>query len=153
MVMAWRSGAVDSEAVVRVIMDGDRFSRWMVSVPADVRPDSRWLAAGSIVTEVGDREPEGTHMYHRRSIVAVVESWAPPQMVLRLRRGLGGWVRSTITVQSRSGGSLIEVRAEPITASARLRYAGPSRSRPEDRCAAVVESLIRLTAEEVASSN
>jgi hypothetical protein len=47
-------------------------------------------------------------------------------------------------VQPRPGGSLIEVRSEPLTATARLRYTGTARGRAEERCAQVAENLIAL---------
>lgn len=53
-------------------------------------------------------------------------------------------MRVAVTVQPRPGGSLIEVRAEPLSASARLRYAGPARYGAEQRCAEVANSLITL---------
>jgi hypothetical protein len=145
MVMAWRFGAVDADAVMAVVADAELFGDWMVGVPVPVHTDRRWPEAGSVVRKDTDREPHGRHAYDRHLTVAVVEAWLPPQeLVLRLRSGLGGWVRLTIRVQPRPGGCLIEVKAVPITASAMLRYAGPARSRAEERCAIVAESLIHL---------
>ena len=145
MVMAWRFGAVSAEAMMAVVATAELFEDWVVGVPTPVDADRRWPEAGSIVRKDTDREPHGRHSYDRHLTVAVVESWLPPQeLVLRLRSGLGGWIRLTIRVQPRPGGSLIEVRADPITASARLRYAGPARSRAEERCVMVAESLIQL---------
>jgi len=150
MVMAWRFGAVSADAVMAVIADGGQFADWMVGVPAPTLADRRWPEVGGVVRKAGDREPHGRHSYDRHLTVAVAESWQPPQeLVIRLRSGLGGWVRLTIRVQPRPGGCLIEVRADPITASARLRYGGPARSRAEERCATVAESLIRLATETI----
>ena len=148
MVMAWRFGAVDADAVMAVVATAELFGDWMVGVPVPVHMDHRWPESGSIVRKDTDREPRGKHAYDRHLTVAVVESWKPPQeLVLRLRSGLGGWVRVTIRLQSRPGGCLVEVRADPMSATALLRYAGPARSRAEERCVMVAESLIRLAAE------
>ncbi|HET6989201.1 MAG TPA: hypothetical protein VFI00_21420 [Kribbella sp.] len=153
MVMAWRFGAVSADAVMAVVADADLFEDWVVGVPTPVNADRRWPEEGSVVRKDTDREPHGRHAYDRHLTVAVVESWVPPQeLVLRLRSGLGGWIRLTIKVQPRPGGCLIEVKADPITASARLRYAGPARSRAEERCVTVAESLIHLATERVAGS-
>lgn len=153
MVMAWRFGAVDADAVMAVVADAELFGDWMVGVPAPVHADRTWPKTGGVVRKDTDREPHGRHAYDRHLTVAVVESWRPPQeLVLRLRSGLGGWIRLTIRVQPRPGGCLIEVRADPITASALLRYAGPARSHAEGRCATVAESLIHLATERSAGS-
>ncbi|MEU4293500.1 hypothetical protein AB0E63_35210 [Kribbella sp. NPDC026596] len=145
MVMAWRFGAIGVDAVMAVVQDAERIADWVVAVPPDVRADARWPQAGSVVRKDTDREPHGRHAYDRHLTVAVVETWRPDQeLVLRLRSGLGGWIRLTIRLQPRPGGCLIEVRSDPLTASARLRYAGPARSRAEERCALVAERLIEL---------
>jgi hypothetical protein len=150
MVMAWRFGAVDASAVMGVVRDSTLFADWMVAVPSELRADPRWPDAGSVVQRDPGEEPRGRHTFNRHLTVAVVESWSPDQeLVLRLRSGLGGWIRITIRVQPRPGGSLIEVRADPLSASARLRYSGPARSGVEERCALVAERLIELATDTV----
>ncbi|MEU4192373.1 hypothetical protein AB0E69_10760 [Kribbella sp. NPDC026611] len=145
MVMAWRFGLVDAAAVTDVIRDPALLAQWMVGVPERLHADLRWPAAGSFVQRYDGQETRGRHKYNRHLIVAIVETWTPDvELVCRLRSGLGGWVRLAIALQPRPGGCLIEVRSEPLTATARLRYAGPAQSRAEDRCGAVAEGLINL---------
>ncbi|MGZ0153477.1 hypothetical protein ACXJJ3_40870 [Kribbella sp. WER1] len=145
MVMAWRFGAVGVDAVMAVIQDPALFADWMVAVPPEVRAGANWPQKGSVVQRYDGREPRMRHAENRHLTVALVERWRPEdELVLRLRSGLGGWVRIWIKVQSRPGGALIEVRAEPLTATARLRYTGTSRGRAEERCVQVAERLIEL---------
>ncbi|WP_427892767.1 hypothetical protein ACQHIV_07665 [Kribbella sp. GL6] len=145
MVMAWRFGAVGVDAVMDVIQDGSRFADWMVAVPPEVRAGPNWPRKGSVVQRYDGREPRMRHAENRHLTVALVERWRPEDdLVLRLRSGLGGWVRIWIRVQSRPGGALIEVHAEPITATARLRFTGSARGAAEERCAQVAERLIEL---------
>jgi hypothetical protein len=145
MVMAWRFGAVGVDAVMAVIRDPATFADWMIAVPSELRPGPNWPETGSFVERDTGRELRGRHMHNRHLIVAIVERWRPDhELVVRLRSGLGGWVQVAIKVQSRPGGALIEVRSEPLTATARLRYAGAARTRAEERCAQVAERLIEL---------
>jgi hypothetical protein len=145
MVMAWRFGAVSPAAVLAVIAVDELFTTWMIGVPEAVRMDTRWPNTGSVVSQRTEREARARHSTSRHLTVAIVESWEAARGIsLQLHSGLGGWVRVVIAVQPRPGGSLIEVSAEPLTASARLRYAGPARSRAEKRCTDVADSLISL---------
>lgn len=146
--MTWRFGAVGAETVMAVVSDAKRFSDWIVAVPMAGRIDPKWPYAGAIVRKDTDREPHGRHAYARHLTIAVVETWDPPhEFVLRLRSGLGGWIRLSVRVQPRPGGCLVEVRSDPLTVSARLRYAGADRFRAAERCAAVAENLLRLATE------
>jgi hypothetical protein len=145
MVMAWRFGAVDVDAVMSVIRDAETFADWMLAVPPELRAAANWPQPGSVIQRDDGREQRAKHAHNRHLVVAVVESWQPDQeLVFRLRSGLGGWVRVTLNVQPRPGGALIEVRADPLTATARLRYTGPARTQAEERCAHVAERLIEL---------
>jgi hypothetical protein len=150
MVMAWRFGAVDVDAVMTVLRDPATFADWMIAVPPELRAAANWPQVGSVIQRWDGREPRMRHAHNRQLVVAIVESWQPDhELVVRLRSGLGGWVQIAVKVQSRPGGSLIEVRAEPLTATARLRYTGTARGRAEERCAQVAERLIELaTADE-----
>jgi len=144
-VMAWRFGAVDVDAVMTVIRDPATFADWMIAVPPELRAGFNWPQVGSVILRDDGREPRARHAHNRQLVVAVVESWRPDhELVIRLRSGLGGWVRIAVNVQPRPGGSLIEVRADPLTATARLRFTGPARGRAEERCAQVAERLIEL---------
>jgi hypothetical protein len=145
MVMAWRFGAVDVDAVMSVLRDAATFADWMVAVPPELRAGSNWPQVGSVILRDDGREPRARHAHNRQLLVAVVERWRPDsELVVRLRSGLGGWVQVAVKVQPRPGGSLIEVRSDPLTAAARLRYTGTSRGRAEERCAQVAERLIAL---------
>lgn len=145
MVMAWRFGAVGVDAVMDVIRDPRQFANWMVAVPPEVRASYNWPQKGSVIQRYAGEEPRMRHAQNRHLTVALVERWRPEdELIFRLRSGLGGWVRVTIKVQPRPGGALIEVHSDPLTATARLRYAGASRSRAEERCALVAERLIEL---------
>lgn len=145
MVMAWRFGAVDVDAVMSVLRDAETFADWMVAVPPELRPGLNWPEVGSFILRDDGREQRARHSHSRQLLVAVVERWRPDsELVVRLRSGLGGWVQVAVKVQPRPGGSLIEVRSEPLTATARLRYTGTSRGRAEERCAQVAENLIAL---------
>jgi hypothetical protein len=146
MVMAWRFGAVSPDAVLAIIATDEHFTSWMIGVPEAVRMDARWPSTGSVVSQKTGQVPRARHATTRHLTVAVVEYWEPASGIsVRLHSGFGGWVRVMITVQPRPGGCLIEVSAEPLTATARLRYAGPARLRAEQRCAEVADSLISLT--------
>ncbi|MFI5694567.1 hypothetical protein ACIA58_22130 [Kribbella sp. NPDC051586] len=128
-----------------VIRDPETFADWMVAVPSPLRAGFSWPETGCVVERDTGKELRGRHMHNRHLIVAVVDRWRPDhELVVRLRSGLGGWVRVAVKVQSRPGGALIEVRAEPLTASARLRFAGAGRNAAEQRCALVAERLITL---------
>ena len=145
MVMVWRFGAVSVDAVMAVIRDPATFADWMVAVPSPLRAGPNWPETGSVVQRDTGREMRGRHMQNRSLIVAIVDRWRPDrELIVRLRSGLGGWVQIAVSVQPRPGGSLIEVSAEPLTASARLRYAGTGRNAAERRCALVAERLIAL---------
>ena len=145
MVMAWRFGAVDVDAVMSVLRDATTFADWMVAVPPELRPGLNWPQVGSVILRDDGREPRARHAHNRQLLVAIVERWRPDsELVVRLRSGLGGWVQVAVKVQPRPGGSLIEVRSEPLTATARLRYTGTARGRAEERCAQVAENLIAL---------
>ncbi|MGW6199947.1 hypothetical protein ACWF0M_27650 [Kribbella sp. NPDC055110] len=145
MVMAWRFGAVDVDAVMGVLRDAETFADWMVAVPPELRAGPNWPQVGSVILRDDGREPRARHAHNRQLLVAVVERWRPEsELVVRLRSGLGGWVEVAVKVQPRPGGALIEVRSEPLTATARLRYSGTSRGRAEERCAQVAENLITL---------
>jgi len=145
MVMVWRFGAVSVDAVMAVIRDPATFADWMVAVPSPLRAGPSWPETGSVVQRDTGREMRGRHMQNRSLIVAIVDRWRPDrELIVRLRSGLGGWVQIAVSVQARPGGSLIEVSAEPLTASARLRYAGTGRNAAERRCALVAERLIAL---------
>lgn len=145
MVMAWRFGAVDVDAVMSVLRDAETFAQWMVAVPPELRAGLNWPQVGSVILRDDGREPRARHAHNRQLLVAVVERWRPDsELVVRLRSGLGGWVEVAVKVQARPGGSLIEVRSEPLTATARLRYTGTARGRAEERCAQVAENLIAL---------
>ncbi len=145
MVMAWRFGAVDVDAVMSVLRDAETFADWMVAVPPELRAGLNWPQVGSVILRDDGREPRARHAHNRQLLVAVVERWRPDsELVVRLRSGLGGWVKVAVKVQPRPGGSLIEVRSEPLTATARLRYTGSARGRAEERCAQVAENLIAL---------
>jgi len=145
MVMVWRFGAVGVDAVMEVIRDASTFAQWMVAVPPEVRATPNWPQKGSVVQRYDGQEPRMRHAQNRHLTVALVERWRPEdELVLRLRSGLGGWVRLTIKVQPRPGGALIEVHSEPLTATARLRYTGSARGRAEERCAHVAARLIEL---------
>jgi hypothetical protein len=150
MVMAWRFGAVSVDAVMAVVRDPATFADWMIAVPPELRAGPNWPEQGSVIQRYDGREPRAKHAHHRHLVVAVVERWRPEdELSVRLRSGLGGWVRITIKVHSRPGGALIEVHAEPLTAAARLRFTGTARGRAEERCAQVAERLITLaTADE-----
>ncbi|NUR98859.1 MAG: hypothetical protein HOV67_26835 [Kribbellaceae bacterium] len=153
MVMAWRFGAVGVDAVMAVIRDPSTFALWMAAVPPEVRASPNWPRKGSVVQRYDGREPRMRHAQNRHLTVALVERWRPDdELVLRLRSGLGGWVRIWITVQARPGGAIIEVRAEPLTATARLRFTSSSRS-AEERCAQVAERLIELATTERAEAD
>jgi hypothetical protein len=144
MVMAWRFGAVGVDAVMAVIQDPATFPDWMPAVPPEVRAGPNWPRKGSVVQRYDGSEPRMRHAQNRHLTVALVERWRPEdELILRLRSGLGGWVRIWIKVQPRPGGAIIEVRAEPLTATARLRFTGSSRG-PEERCVQVAERLIEL---------
>ncbi|WP_329000336.1 hypothetical protein OHA18_38620 [Kribbella sp. NBC_00709] len=128
-----------------VIRDPAGFAEWMVAVPPALRVGPNWPDAGCVVERDTGREIRGRHMHNRHLVVAVVDSWRPDhELVVRLRSGLGGWVQIAVKVQPRPGGALIEVRAEPLTASARVRYVGAGRNSAEQRCAEVAERLIAL---------
>lgn len=143
--MAWRFGAVGVDAVTAVLRDPATFADWMVAVPSELRPAHNWPESGSTLERDTGKELRARHAHNRHLIVAVVESWRPDhELVVRLRSGLGGWVRIAVKVQPRPGGSLIEVRSDPLTATARLRHAGAARGRAEERCAQVAERLIEL---------
>lgn len=145
MVMVWRFGAVGVDAVMDVIRDPRKFADWMVAVPPGVRASPNWPQNGSVVQRYDGEEPRMRHAQNRHLTVALVERWRPEdELILRLRSGLGGWVRVTVKVQPRPGGALIEVHSDPLTATARLRYTGASRGRAEERCAHVAERLIEL---------
>jgi len=153
MVMAWRFGAVDVDAVMTVIRDPATFADWMIAVPPELRAAANWPQAGSVIQRDDGRAPRARHAHNRQLVVAIVETWRPDhELVVRLRSGLGGWVRISVNVQPRPGGALIEVRADPLTATARLRFTGSargraeqrSRGRAEQRCAEVAERLIEL---------
>ncbi|TDW83783.1 hypothetical protein EV137_6585 [Kribbella pratensis] len=145
MVMAWRFGAVDVDAVMSVLRDATAFADWMVAVPPELRAGLNWPQVGSVILRDDGREPRARHAHNRQLLVAIVERWRPDsELVVRLRSGLGGWVQVAVKVQPRPGGSLIEVRSEPLTATARLRYTGTARGRAEERCAQVAENLIAL---------
>jgi len=145
MVMVWRFGAVSVDAVMAVIRDPATFADWMVAVPSPLRAGPNWPETGSVIQRDTGREMRGRHMQNRSLIVAIVDRWRPDrELIVRLRSGLGGWVQIAVSVQARPGGSLIEVSAEPLTASARLRYAGTGRNAAERRCALVAERLIAL---------
>lgn len=149
MVMAWRFGAVSVDAVMAVIRDPSTFADWMVAVPSALRAGPSWPETGCVVQRDTGKEMRGRHMQNRGLIVAVVDRWRPDrELVVRLRSGLGGWVQIAVRVQPRPGGALIEVSAEPVTASARLRYAGAGRNAAEQRCALVAERLIALATPE-----
>jgi hypothetical protein len=149
MVMAWRFGAVSVDAVMAVIRDPSTFADWMVAVPSALRAGPSWPETGCVVQRDTGKEMRGRHMQNRGLIVAIVDRWRPDrELVVRLRSGLGGWVQIAVRVQPRPGGSLIEVSAEPVTASARLRYAGAGRNAAEQRCALVAERLIALATPE-----
>ncbi|WP_406053221.1 hypothetical protein [Kribbella sp. NBC_00889] len=153
MVMAWRFGAVGAESVMAVVSDASLFGAWIVAVPPVGHIDPKWPYVGAVVRKATDREPHGRHSYDRHLTIAVVEAWEPPhEFVLRLRSGLGGWIRLSVRVQPRPGGCLVEVRSDPLTVSARLRYAGSARSHAEERCAAVAENLLRLATDLEADS-
>ncbi|MEU8227360.1 hypothetical protein [Kribbella sp. NPDC048915] len=152
MVMAWRFGAVDVDAVMSVMRDAATFADWMLAVPPDLRASANWPQPGSVIERHDGREPRARHAHNRHLSVAIVETWHPDhELVLRLRSGLGGWVRVTVNVQPRPGGALLEVRADPLTATARLRYTGTARTRAEERCAQVAERLIALATQEPAT--
>jgi hypothetical protein len=149
MVMVWRFGAVSVDAVMAVIRDPATFADWMVAVPSPLKAGPSWPETGCVVQRDTGREMRGRHMQNRGLIVAIVDRWRPDrELTVRLRSGLGGWVQITVRVQPRPGGSLIEVSAEPITAAARLRYAGTGRNAAEQRCALVAERLITLATPE-----
>jgi hypothetical protein len=150
MVMAWRFGAVSADAVMTVVRDPATFADWMIAVPRDLRAGANWPEEGSVIQRYDGREPRARHAHNRHLVVATVERWRPEdELAVRLRSGLGGWVRITIKAHPRPGGALIEVHAEPLTATARLRYTGTARGRAEERCAEVADRLIALaTADE-----
>ncbi|TCC24636.1 hypothetical protein [Kribbella speibonae] len=128
-----------------VLRDAETFAQWMVAVPPELRAGLNWPQVGSVILRDDGREPRARHAHNRQLLVAVVERWRPDsELVVRLRSGLGGWVEVAVKVQARPGGSLIEVRSEPLTATARLRYTGTARGRAEERCAQVAENLIAL---------
>ncbi|MFF0267574.1 hypothetical protein [Kribbella sp. NPDC004536] len=148
MVMAWRFGAVGVDAVMAVIQDPSTFADWMAGVPPQVRASPNWPQKGSVVQRYDGQEPRMRHAQNRHLTVALVERWRPEdELILRLRSGLGGWVRIWISVHARPGGAIIEVRAEPLSATARLRFSSSSRN-AEERCAQVAERLIELATTE-----
>ncbi|HWD83452.1 MAG TPA: hypothetical protein VG497_31350 [Kribbella sp.] len=131
-----------------VVQDPATFAEWMVAVPPQVRAGPNWPQKGSVIQRYDGREPRMRHAQNRHLTVALVERWRPDdELILRLRSGLGGWVRIWIKVQARPGGAIIEVRAEPLTATARLRFTSGSRG-AEERCAQVAERLIELATSE-----